>query len=369
MNLVELCLSPDKGGLELYMLRVVRWLARSSAHVFAVVAPGGELGSLLREQGLPHRRLRVAVPWLPLSAARRLARWIDEESVDVIHLHWAKDLNLAVLARRFAQRPVRIVYTRQMAITRSKHDWYHRALYREVDFVLVITRRLQEEARRFLPLPPERVQLLYHGVPAPLSPPDNECAELRDRTGIPRGRFVVGLFGRIEPAKGQHVLVDAVALLAQRDCHVHAVLFGHPMHPRHLRTLHEQIARLGLGERVRHYGFHPQPQAIMGCFDCVVLTTYNETFGLVLVEAMRAGVAVIGTDAGGVPEIIDDGATGLLVPPRNATALADAIERLARDADLRRRLASAGKASADARFNEDQHFARLAAWLQPAAEA
>lgn len=363
MKVAELCLSPDQGGLELYVLRLVRWLSNAKPGCVAVITPGGKLESLLRDEGLPYRRLRVTLPWLPLVAARRLARWIDAEDVDVIHLHWGKDLSLAVLARKFAKRPVRVVYTRQMAITRAKRDWYHRALYRHVDQLIVITRRLQEEARRFLPLDPERIRLLYHGVPAPPSPPSARCNALRERAEVPDEAFLVGLFGRIEPAKGQHVLVDAIARLAQRGAGIHAVLFGHPMHPRHLNDLRAQVARLGLERRVRYCGFHPRPQEIIGCFDCIVLTTYNETFGLVLIEAMRAGVAVIGTDAGGVPEIVEDGVTGLLVRPRDANALADALERLAGDAPLRRRLAAAGKASADARFDEARHFTQLSSWL------
>src|SRR5690606_36297747 len=159
------------------------------------------------EQALPLRLLRTRARWLPLLAARQLARWIDREEIDVLHMHWARDLPLAALARAFARRPVRLVYTRQMAITRSKRYWYHRALYRRVDLMLVITRRLRDEALRFLPLPPERVQVLYHGVPAPPPPSAGECAKLRASAGVPAEGFTAGLFGRIEPAKVQHVLI------------------------------------------------------------------------------------------------------------------------------------------------------------------
>lgn len=360
-KVVELCLSPDFGGLEMYMLRVVRSLAHAHGGSLVVVAPHSKLEARLRAEGLPHRALRVMLPRFPLLAARRLAAWLDTEESDVIHVHWGKDLSLAALACRFAERRVRIVYTRQMSLTRPKRDWYHRLLYAHVNPLLAITRQLQEEARRFLPLPPERVQLLYCGVAAAPSPAPSACAALRARAGVPPGRFMVGLFGRIEPAKGQHVLVDAVGLLKSHG--VHAVLFGEPMRPAHLEALRAQIVRLGLLERVYYYGFHSSPAEIMGCFDCIVLTTYNETFGLVLVEAMRAGVAVVGTAAGGVPEIIEDGVSGLLVPPGDPAALAAAIERLERDPVLRRRLAACGKNVADQRFNEENHFAKLLAWL------
>lgn len=364
MKIAQLCLSPAKGGLELYVWRVVRRLARSGIECLTIVAPGSKLEALLQTDGLHPRTLTAVVRVLPLASAWRLARWIDAERIDVLHMHWGKDLNLAVLARRLARRPVRLVYTRQMAITRPKHDWYHRVLYRYVDLFLVITNRLQQEAQRFLPLPAERIQLLYYGVESP--PPTNHalCHELRATARIPPGRFALGLFGRIEPAKGQHILIEALAKLSERGSDVHAVLFGHAMEPRYLDELRAQAVRLGVNERVHFFGFHPRPTEVMGCLDAVVLTTYKETFGLVLIEAMRAGVAVIGTDAGGVPEIIDHGQTGLLVAPQNPTALADAIERLVRDPGLRARLAAAGKASADARFTEERHFEQLFGYLR-----
>lgn len=369
-KVLELCLSPAKGGLELYVLRVIQGFAQAAVPAFAVVAPNGELESRLRELRLPYRLLKVAFPWFPVLAARRLARWIDAETVDIVHLHWsARELTLAVLARTFARRPVRLVYTRHIAVSRSKHDLYHRPLYRRLDLVLTITRTMQDDAHRHLPLPPERVQVLYHGVPAAPRPDEAACAQLRADAGVPEKGFVVGLFGRIEPAKGQQVLVEAMALLAGRGCEAYALLYGHPMHRRHVDDLRTRIARLGLGQRVRYRGFHPEPQRIMGCCDCVVLTTYNETFGLVLIEAMRAGTAVIGTNAGGVPEIIEHEKTGLLVPPGDASALADAIERLARAPGLRARLAAAGKAAADERFDDTRHFEQLAAWLQSVSRA
>ena len=90
-----------------------------------------------------------------------------------------------------------------------------------------------------------------------------------------------------------------------------------------------------------------------------MLTTDTETFGLVIAEAMRAGTAVIGTNAGGVPEMIKHGDTGLLIEPGDAAGLADAIERLATDPPLRERLAACGKAFADEHFSEPRHFEGL----------
>jgi glycosyltransferase involved in cell wall biosynthesis len=99
--------------------------------------------------------------------------------------------------------------------------------------------------------------------------------------------------------------------------------------------------------------------AIMPCFQVIVLTTHEETFGLVMAEAMRCGVAVIGSRAGGVKEIIDEGISGLMFESGNLVELADALQSLYTDVAKREKLAREGKAKADRMFDQDMHFIQL----------
>ncbi|MBT8118490.1 MAG: glycosyltransferase family 4 protein, partial [Gammaproteobacteria bacterium] len=101
------------------------------------------------------------------------------------------------------------------------------------------------------------------------------------------------------------------------------------------------------------------PQQLMQICDCICLTTYEETFGLVLPEAMRAGVAVIGSDKGGVPEIIAHQKTGLLFESENAESLYQQIAQLYDDPAMKQRLASEGRKKADSTFDNDLHFDKL----------
>ncbi|HEB58135.1 MAG TPA: glycosyltransferase family 1 protein [Gammaproteobacteria bacterium] len=359
MKILELCLSRGFGGLELYVDKVARHFASTAHDCLAVVYPDTLLDKRLREAGSVPHYLRVRNRHLPLLAARKLAKLIDANGIDVIHMHWGKDLPLAVLARRFARRPVRLIYTRQMAITRPKFDVFHRFLYRHVDSYVCITRKLQEDARGFLPMPAEDVRLLYYGVADP-GPVDAEtCRRFAAEAGFDEGVFRIGLFGRIEHGKGQHLLLEAVDTLNREGRDIKAVLIGHPMTQAYLDKLLQSARERGLEKHFSHYGFHDNPQSIMGCFDVVVLATYAETFGLVLIEAMRAGTAVVGTNAGGVPEIIRDGETGLLFEPGDAAGLAAALRRLQEDVAFREALAAQGKAFADTQFSEERHFVEL----------
>ncbi|MCH8204508.1 MAG: glycosyltransferase family 4 protein [Candidatus Hydrogenedentes bacterium] len=359
MNVVELCLSYGHGGLEMYPHKVMQWLLDEDHPCIAVVRPGTPLATRLEGAGIPCAYLRVHGRHLPLIAARRLASLLEAREADILHIHWAKDLLLAVLAKRFCRRRLKLVYTRQMGVMSSKHDRYHRFVYRHVDRYIVITKRLQEEARRFLPLPPGDIRLLYYGVPDPPPSARQECPDFLNRSGLEGPGIKVGLFGRIAHVKGQHLLGEAVEILMARACGIRAALIGGIIDQVYFDGLMDRIETSGLSDRLKYLGFIEDPISVMGCFDVVVLTTYTETFGLVIAEAMRAGTAVIGTNAGGVPEMIEDGETGLLFEEGDAAGLADAIQRLATDPSLRARLAASGKAFADEHFSEPRHFEGL----------
>ena len=105
--------------------------------------------------------------------------------------------------------------------------------------------------------------------------------------------------------------------------------------------------------------FVDNPQELMQVCDCICLTTYEETFGLVLPEAMRAGIAVIGSNRGGVPEIIDHEKTGLLFESKDEQSLFQQISLLYNDPELKYNLARQGKAKADNMFDYDLHFQTL----------
>lgn len=360
MKVMELCLSPDLGGLELYMYRCAKAL-RDSDEVIAVTVPGGKLAQKFESEALPWFAIKPSLRALPIVSARRLAALIDREQVDVIHMHWAKDLPLVALAKHFSQRKPAVAFTRQMQITRPKRDLYHDFLYRQVDSNIAITQVLADDLRRFLPTDlAGRVDYLYYGVAAPAQAPSaDELAQLRASLGIPAEAFLVGLIGRIKHYKGQHLLLDALEQGLRQGEEMYALIVGRAMEEEYLAGLKQRVSSGVLAGRVIFRDFVDQPQRLMQACDCVVLTTIEETFGLVLVEAMRVGVAVVGSDRGGVPEIIDHGESGMLFRSGDAASLYEALHALKRDAALRKQIAAAGKAKADRLFAEEHHFGEL----------
>lgn len=172
------------------------------------------------------------------------------------------------------------------------------------------------------------------------------------------GPFRLSSVGQLQPAKGFHVLLDAVAMLVRsgRDCVVTIVGGGD------LRAGLETRARqLGVADRVTFTGPLNQIQVrrVLGDTDCFVLASFAEGIPVVLMEAMAAGVPCVATRITGIPELIEDGVSGLLVTPADAEALAGAVGALQDDVGLRQRVSAAARARVEREYNLGVNVDRL----------
>ncbi len=371
MNVLELCLSAGLGGLELYVFRSSEALASSRSDnnsVLVVLRQDSKLDEYYKKHAdFRTRYIRHFFSPLPLLNARRLATIIDDNEIDVIHMHWGKDLPLAAFAKAFSRRKPALVYTRQMMITRVKDDFYHNFLYSQLDLMLTITRELEGLCKKFIPLYKEKITTLYYGVKKPEKILDEKSiAQQREDMGFSKDNFVAGLIGRLEESKGQHLLIDAISTAKKNGHNIKALIVGHEMNPGYRDTLKKQADELGVLDNIIFQDFTSEPQQLMQLCDCVILASGQETFGLVLPEAMRAGVAVIGSNSGGVPEIIEHETTGLLFKTKDADSLYQQLERLFLDPGFKEKLSIQGNKSADERFDNSSHFQQLEKHLESA---
>ncbi len=360
MNILELCLSPGLGGLELYTYRASMALSEKH-HITVVVLENSKLDDYYKENStLKRLHIKNRRNPLPLINARKLARILDDNNIDVIHMHWGKDLALVAFSKYFSKKKPALVYTRQMMITRAKNDFYHNFLYGQMDLMLTITRELESLAKLFINRCENKITTLYYGVTQPDKFLDKETIkQQREALGFSENDFIVGLIGRLEEGKGQHLLFKAITMAKQHGINIKALIVGHEMDAGYRKSLKEMTQSLAIEEMITFMDFTKKPQKLMQICDCIVLASYEETFGLVLAEAMRAGVAVIGSNKGGVPEIIDHTNTGLLFESKNAPSLYQQIKRLCQDTDLKNTLATQGMKKADKTFNNEAHYDAL----------
>ena len=174
----------------------------------------------------------------------------------------------------------------------------------------------------------------------PLLPPPAETKaslrrEISERFGVPASGLWVGNLAALVPHKDHDTLLAAALLVSQRNGQSSFLIAGEgPEGPR----LAQSIRRMGLAGKVFILGQVPDPAQLLKTLDLFVLSSWGEGMGSVLLEAAACGPAIAATTAGGIPEVVADQRSGLLVPPRDPEALAGALLRLLKDAGLRRRL-------------------------------
>lgn len=365
MKILEICMSKGFGGLELYVLKIAEYLDGNGHNYKVFTKKNSFLNKKLSSINVFGGSLSSVFHMFPLFSSIYLARYINANKIDVLHVHWGKDLLFVVLAKLFCRRKIKLIYTRHMALTRNKDDFYHRFIYRNVDGYLTVTQELKNIAGKYLPIDKDKIHLIYLGVPA-LEEGKVDCQIFNKEYGLSREAFRIVIFGRIEKGKGQHLVIEAVKLLREHGHNIQLALIGHIMDDKYHSSLIGTINKNNLNDSVFYLGFHNDPTSIMPCFDAVVLATKCETFGLVLPEAMRAGVAVIGSNCGGVPEIITHEKTGLLFETENINDLVLQLSKIINNKELCKNLAREGKVEADERFSEEKHFEKLISYLKSA---
>jgi len=176
-------------------------------------------------------------------------------------------------------------------------------------------------------------------------------ASLHAELWLPHHAPVVGNVAALVPHKGQRHLIEAASIVIQKVPDARFVIAGEG----ELReALEQQIKHLGLEKHVLLAGFRPDVLSVHKAFDIFVMSSVTEGLGTSILDAMASGKPVVATAAGGIPEIVRDGRTGLLVPPRDHDAMAAAIVKLLRDEPLRRRMGAAGLSLANARFSAER---------------
>ena len=322
---------------------------RAVGHRAMLVAhPRGELRRRA-EEGLEFLPL-APMTEMDLTAAWRLSRAVQQLRPDVIHAHDPHGVAMAALALSMST-----MKTKPPLVASRRVDFHLRGSalsrwkYRQVDLFICAS-----EAIRTMLLgdgvEPARAVTVHEGIDlghvaaAPAAP-------LHQELWLPHGAPIVGNVAALVPHKGQKHLVDAAAMVVQHVPDARFVIAGEG----ELRSaLEHQVRHLGLEKHVMLAGFRPDILSVHKAFDIFVMSSVTEGLGTSVLDAMACGRPVIGTRAGGIPEVVEDGVTGILVPPRDPHAMADAIVRLLKDEALRLRMGGAGLSLANARFSAER---------------
>lgn len=287
---------------------------------------------------------------MDLGAAWRLSRVIRSLSPDIIHAHDPHGVAMAAIALSMSTESGKppLVASRRVDF-HMRGNSLSRWKYRQVDCFICAS----ETIRRMLVadgIPEERTVTVHEGIDlerVAAAP----AARLHEELWLPHQAPIVGNVAALVPHKGQRHLVESAALVVRQVPDARFVIAGEG----ELRSaLERQIKERHLEKHVMLAGFRPDVLSVHKAFDIFVMSSVTEGLGTSLLDAMACGRPVVATTAGGIPEVVVDGETGLLVPPRDHEAMADAIVRLLTDPALRQTLGDAGLARVRSRFSAER---------------
>ncbi len=342
--LAILHVDPERGlgGGEQQVLGLLAHLHAAGHHQRLAADPGGPLARATAARGIAVVPLAIRNHF-DVVAGRRLANLLARSRYDILHFHTARAHAMAAF---LGAAPAPRVVTRRMDY-RLRGGWYTRRLYNHgVQAVVAISDGVRS-ALIASGVEAARIHLVPSGVEADRFTP-SEARRRAARTGLALAddAWVLAAIGALEERKGHDVLLDALACL--RDPRLTLLVAGDGSR---LEALRARVGALGLGSAVRFLGRLDDVAPVLAAADVLVMPSRQEGLGVAALEAMAAGLPVIASRVGGLPEAVVDGDTGLLVPPENAPALADAIVRLADDRPRARALGAAGAARVQARFS------------------
>ncbi|XHR26840.1 MAG: glycosyltransferase family 4 protein [Chthoniobacteraceae bacterium] len=348
--------SARPGGGEIALLRLIAALDRERFHPLVVLGSAGEFQTLLAEAGIEVHYLPLPTgiadvrkeklsPSALLSAgktrecwsyARRLAAFMESHHVDLLHTNSLKADLIGAAAARRARVPLiwhvrdRIASDNLSALTASGFRLACRCL---PDHIVVNSRATLETLGRAAR---GKATVVYDGLPFPDFAP----------VPIPPGPPVIGILGRISPWKGQHVFLNAAAQIRKNFPHARFRIIGAPLYGEEFyeQDLRAMSNRLGLTGAVEFTGFEKDIKREIERLTVLVhASTLPEPFGQVVFEAMYYSRPVVATRAGGVPEIVEDNITGILVPMEDAQAIACAVESLLAAPECARQMGAKGR--------------------------
>jgi len=315
-----------------------------------ICPPGSGIDSAARAVGIPVRNLFCAGD-LDLPFAYRLTQYLQSSRPDLLHCHSRRGADmLGGLAASFAAVPA--VVSRRVDNTEMRLLAALR--YRPFRKIIAISEAISVVLQEH-DVAASRIEVIRSAVDTAQFEDAPNCDAIRSEFGISADALVLGAAGQLIPRKGHRYLLQAVAGLKQRYPTLRLVIFGDGYLGNQLR---EQASSLGLGGSVQFAGFRDDLDDFMGCFDVFVHPALAEGLGVATLKAAAASVPVIGFDAGGLPEAIVDGETGILVPPEDVDALQDAIATLADDQGLRQRMGAAGRKRMQNEFSIDTMVTR-----------
>lgn len=325
--------------------------------VTVACTPESELAKYLQRRApeIPQVHFRIKnLSFLNPFLRQKIKRFFREKGITHVIFNLPSDLKTAAPAAKSAGVS-RIIYRRGSAIP-VKNTFLNRYLFRQVlTDIIANSEATKQTVLTHGVVEAEKIKVLYNGL-------DTKPFEESIEPLIPKkeGIFTLGSAGRFSPEKGHDLLLEAFALLKEKNYPIQLLFAGKGGLESELNT---QAESLGVKEEVLFLGFQEDIRPFMQSLDVFALPSRWEGFGYVLVEAMASGVPVVGFPVGSIPEVIDDGKTGLVAKEKTPQALAESLEKLIANPSFCKTLGAASPAYVEANFSQKAAVEKLVLFL------
>jgi len=354
--------SGSGGGPDKTILNTPRFLTAAGYRTLcAYMHPPGDPGfEQLRRKaetwGAPLLSVPDRGPWDWRVVAQLLAI-CRRERVALWHGHDYKSNALGLLLQQFW--PMRLVTTVHGWVHETRRTplyyWIDRLCLPRYELVICVSEDLRERCLA-CGVPPERCVLIENAIDTAEFSRHLSVGQAKERLGLPAERFLIGSVGRLSAEKGFDVLIRAVHQLLKAGADVELLIVGEGDERPSLEAL---IAELGVGQRCRLLGYRSDLRELYQALDLFALSSYREGLPNVILEAMALEVPVVATRIAGIPRLVRNGETGLLVTPGDVQDLAQAVCRLREQRELGDRLRQAGRALVEARYSFAARMQRI----------
>ena len=354
---VLLVAPPAQGGLARHVIYLLASLHQEGFAVGVACAANSPIAEAARERALPHYPIAVdpgAKPSRAALAALQMAGAIANHQAQIVHTHSFGAGLIGALAVPLA-RSAQLVATIHsyppratgMRASRARHRWAMRQVIRRASRVITVSEALRTDLLALFPEIADKTSTIPNGIDVSALV-KGEPGEVRAALGLPAEAPLVGMVARLAPQKGISEFIRACHLLARKWPDVHFVLAGDGPLKDTACALREE---LGLAQRLHLVGQVESARELVNALAMLVVASTSEGSSMVAMEAMAREKPVVGTRTGGVPEVVADGETGIIVEPGDPEALARGMEALLRDPERAREMGEHGRRRAAQLFD------------------
>lgn len=366
------------GGPAIHVVNLTAHLDRARYESLLVTGTENPGEGTMIDYALAHGVEPVVVPEIvgeasfrrrDMVALRKVYRLIRDFRPHIVHTHTAKAGFVGRVAARLAGVPV-VVHTYHGHVLHGYYSPLKTWLLRKMEWALAylsdrlvaVSEHVKQDLVRYGVARAEKIAVVPLGFELqPFLEARVWKGHFRRELGLGESARLVGIVGRIFPIKNHRLFLEAAARLARQDPLVHFVVVGDGI----LRPEMEQFAaEIGIRDRVHFTGWRRDLPRIYADLDVLVISSNNEGTPVSAIEAMAAGVPVVATRVGGLPDVVQEGVTGYLVPPRDPDALAGAIAAVLQDPERAARMGEAGRAVAQERYSLERLVADMDALYQ-----